>query len=252
MNRVKSISGALNFTLLDLNSAFDDETVLVETLSRFLGKAQWKFLILTNNHLTALGVRSFAPSLPSSRLLGLYLSNNKLGDEGVQELSLLLGETSLEHIALSSNGITDIGACCLAQVLERCSLVELLLDDNLITNTGVRELCFRAGNAPLRNLDISRNRINSAVVVFIRQAAVLGTNLRIKLEEVDACHRLDIDRCLELPRTFWFGIMLHICATKEFSHVRGSLAGVHLLPVDILRRLAVTMNVTIAEEGEEL
>ncbi|CAM9960306.1 unnamed protein product, partial [Ectocarpus fasciculatus] len=101
----------------------------------------------------------------------LNLGSNLLRDDSARPLlEAIFGNPSLTKLDLSRNSLSDDFGVLIAQSLSSplCALKEVVLAENLFSDgfvealsKGMRELEEVHGNSPLKNLDISNNKISS-------------------------------------------------------------------------------------------
>jgi Ran GTPase-activating protein (RanGAP) involved in mRNA processing and transport len=140
-------------------------------------------LVLSNNAITAIGVRELAEGLAGNKKLRvLALDNNTVADDGAIALAdALLTNTALKSITLSNASIGDNGARALATVVAKpdSAIEELNLDGNYIGYPGAKSLADAIGlhDRPMKVLNLKSNFVDDLASVAFGRALATNVNL---------------------------------------------------------------------------
>ncbi|RQP21397.1 leucine-rich repeat domain-containing protein [Piscinibacter terrae] len=187
------LRGSRNLRVLDLvNTDLRDEGLLAVVEGACTGIAPLQFLYLSGNTLGPSAAASLSRLLREApHLRGLYLSVNRLMDQGAMLIAQALDDNNtLQTLELASNGIGPQGAKALFSAASRhASLQRLNLGHapstkvlgasaNQLLDDGARHAAgLLAGNATLRELDLSRNGITDHGMDIMAQAMESNTGL---------------------------------------------------------------------------
>lgn len=136
---VKSLVRNGDLTLMSQHLADPRLKMLLDT-----NKAPIKSVSLSNNQLTAVGVRTLLESPATTHLMSLVLNRNKLGDAGAQALAASPRLLRLKYAQLASNQVTAEGVRALSATAG-LRLLHLNLSRNPIGNAGAEFLAALEG-----------------------------------------------------------------------------------------------------------